>query len=148
MEMTTYQWVTLGLGAVGFLITWTGMWFGAGRFIEQIRAEFKKHIGDERDKIIAELKKLEDEFEESQRAQDHNFGEVGHAMREHIAKVEKQIREVEIWGRDNYVKKDEFEKATDRLTDAIKSVAVDIKSDIRERIDDLRDRIEQKTTQQ
>lgn len=130
--MSNYQWVTIALGALGFLITWTGMWFGAGRFVEQMRAEFKKHIGDEREKIIAELKKLEEEFEDSQRAQDHNFGEVGAAMRQYIADVEKQLREVEIWGRDNYVQKSEFEKATDRLADAIKSMGADIKADIRE----------------
>lgn len=130
--MSNYQWVTIALGALGFLITWTGMWFGAGRFVEQMRAEFKKHIGDEREKIIAELKKLEEEFEDSQRAQDHNFGEVGAAMRQYIADVEKQLREVEIWGRDNYVQKSEFERATDRLADAIKSMGADIKADIRE----------------
>ena len=136
--MTTYQWVTLGSGALGFLITWSGMWFGAGRFVEQVRAEFKKHIGDERDKLIAELKKLENEFEESQRAQDRNFGEVGAAMRQYTSDVEKKVREVEIWGRDNYVQKTEFEKATDRLTDAIKSMGADIKDDLRDRLDDLR----------
>lgn len=130
--MTNYQWVTIALGALGFLITWTGMWFGAGRFVEQMRAEFKKHIGDEREKILAEIRKLEDEFEESQRVQDHNFGEVGAAMRQYIADVEKRVREVEIYGRDNYVQKSEFEKATDRLADAIKSMGADIKADIRE----------------
>lgn len=128
---STYQWVTLGLGALGFLITWTGMWFGAGRFVEQMRAEFKKHVGDERDKII-------EKFEESQRTQDHNFGEVGAAMRQYIADVEKKVREIEIYGRDNYVQKSEFEKATDRLTDAIKSMGADIKEDLRDRMDDLR----------
>lgn len=62
-------------------------------------------------------------------------------MRAHIAQVEDRIREVEIWGRDNYVQKSEFEKATDRLTDAIKSMAADIKADIRglnEKIDEKR----------
>ena len=130
--MTTYQWVTLGLGALGFLITWTGMWFGAGRFVEQMRAEFKKHVGDESEKLLAKIKKLDDDFEESQRAQDHNFGEVGAAMRQYIADVEKKVHDVELWGRDNYVQKSEFEKATDRLADAIKSMGADIKADIRE----------------
>ncbi len=142
--MTTYQWVTIGLGALGFLITWTGMWFGAGRFVEQMRAEFKKHIGDERDKIIAEVDKLEEKFEDSQRTQDHNFGEVGAAMRQYITDVEKKVREIEIWGRDNYVQKSEFEKATDRLTDAIKSMGADIKEDLRDRLDDLRKSFEAK----
>ena len=136
--MTTYQWMTIGLGALGFLITWTGMWFGAGRFVEQMRAEFKKHIGDEREKIIAEVEKLEEKFEDSQRSQDHNFGEVGAAMRQYIADVEKKVREVEIWGRDNYVQKSEFDKATDRLEAAIREWGTDIKADLRDRIDDLR----------
>lgn len=130
--MTTYQWATIALGALGFLITWTGMWFGAGRFVEQMRAEFKKHVGDEREKIVSEIKKIEKDFHESQRDQDHNFGEVGAAMRQYIANVENKVREVEIWGRDNYVQKSEFEKATDRLADAIKSMGADIKADIRE----------------
>ena len=130
--MTSYQWATIALGALGFLITWTGMWFGAGRFVEQMRAEFKKHVGDEREKLVSEIKKIEKDFHESQRDQDHNFGEVGAAMRQYIANVENKVREVEIWGRDNYVQKSEFEKATDRLADTIKSMGADIKADIRE----------------
>lgn len=129
--MTTYQWVTLGLGALGFLITWTGMWFGAGRFVEQMRAEFKKHVGDERDKIIAELKKLEDEFKDSQKSQDHNFGEVGAAMRQYIADVEKHVREVEMYGRDNYVKIPDFEKAIDRMGETFRLAIVELKDDMR-----------------
>ena len=130
--MTNYQWVTIALGALGFLITWTGMWFGAGRFVEQMRAEFKKHIGDEREKLLIEIRKIEDKFEESQQAQNHNFGEVGAAMRQKIADVEKQLNDVHVWGLNNFVQKSEFEKATDRLADAIKSMGADIKADIRE----------------
>lgn len=136
--MTLEHGTTITLGAIGFLITWTGMWFGAGRFVEQIRAEFRKHIGDERDKIVSEIKELEDKFEDSQRSQDHNFGEVGAAMRQYIADIEKKVREVEIWGRDNYVQKGEFEKATDRLESAIKEMGTDIKDELKERLDDLR----------
>lgn len=36
--------------------------------------------------------------------------------------MEKKVHDVEIWGRDNDVQKSEFEKATDRLADAIKSM--------------------------
>lgn len=129
--MTTYQWATFVLGALGFLITWTGMWFGAGRFVEQMRAEFKKHIGDEREKIITEIKKLEDDFEESQRSQDHNFGEVGAAMRQYIADVEKKVREIEIYGRDNYVKIPDFEKAIDRMSETLKDSFNELKEDMR-----------------
>jgi hypothetical protein len=129
--MTNYQWVTLGLGALGFLITWTGMWFGAGRFVEQMRAEFKKHVGDELEKIVAKIDAIETRFETDQKSQDHNFGEVGAAMRQYIADVEKRLHDVEIYGRDNYVKIPDFEKAIDRLNETMTAAFADIKQDMR-----------------
>lgn len=136
--MTTYQWVTLGLGALGFLGTWILGAFRLGSAVEQMKAAVKKQIDDERDKIIDKIGAMETRFEADQETQNHRFGEVGASMRQHIADVEKKVREVEIWGRDNYVQKSEFEKATDRLTDAIKSMGADIKEDLRDRLDDLR----------
>jgi hypothetical protein len=62
-------------------------------------------------------------------------------MRQYIADVEKKVREVEIYGRDNYVQKSEFEKATNSIRADIKEMAADIKSDLRDRIDDLSKRI-------
>ncbi len=59
-------------------------------------------------------------------------------MRQYIADVEKKVREVEIYGRDTYVQKSEFDKATDRLEAAIKAWGADIKEDLRDRLDDLR----------
>jgi len=136
--MTTYQWVTLGLGALGFLATWILGAFKLGRVVEQMRAAIKKDIDEERDKIVAKLEELEEKFEQDQRTQDHNFGEVGAAMRQYIADVEKKVREVEIWGRDNYVQKSEFEKATDSIRSDIRAMGADIKADLRDRMDDLR----------
>lgn len=129
--MTAYQWVTLGLVALGFIGTWILGAFKLGRVVEQMRAAIKEDIDEERDKIVSTIDDLKAKFEDDQKTQDHNFGEVGHAMRQHIADVEKKIREVEIWGRDNYVQKGEFEKATDRLEAAIRAMGADIKSDIR-----------------
>ncbi|MGF6426500.1 hypothetical protein [Bradyrhizobium elkanii] len=74
---------------------------------------------------------LEAKFEGDQRTQDHNFGEVGAAMRQYIADVEKKVREVEIYGRDNYVKKDEFVRATDSIRADIKALGAEIKSDLK-----------------
>lgn len=136
--MTTYQWVTLGLGALGFLGTWVLGAFKLGRAVEQMRAGVREEIEEEREKIVAKIDAMEARFEADQRSQDHNFGEVGHAMRQHIRDVEKKIGEVEMWGRDNYVQKGEFDKATNRLESAIKEMGSDIKDDLRERIEDLR----------
>jgi hypothetical protein len=131
MGMTTYQWVTLGLGALGFIGTWILGAFSMGRAFEQMKAVFREEIGKERDKVFAKIEELEAKFETDQKSQDHNFGEVGAAMRQYIADVEKKVREVEIYGRDNYVKIPDFEKAIDRLSETMTAAFADIKQDMR-----------------
>ncbi|MGX1418303.1 MULTISPECIES: hypothetical protein [Bradyrhizobium] len=129
--MTTYQWVTLGLGALGFLVTWLLGAFKVGRAVEQMRAAVREEIEQEREKVIEKIEDLERRFDADQKTQDHNFGEVGAAMRQYIADVEKKVREVEIYGRDNYVKKDEFVRATDSIRADIKALGAEIKSDLK-----------------
>ena len=129
--MTIYQWVTLGLGALGFLGTWILGAFYLGRAVEQIRAAMKEYVDDERDKIIEKLGELERRFEEEQKSQDHKFGEVGAAMRQYTADVEKKVREVEIYGRDNYVKIPDFEKAIDRIGETFAAAIRELKDDMR-----------------
>lgn len=129
--MTTYQWVTLGLGAFGFIGTWILGAFKLGRVVEQMKAGVKEQVEEEREKIIAKIEAMELRFETDQKSQDHNFGEVGAAMRQYIADVEKKVREVEIYGRDNYVKIPDFEKAIDRLAETMTSAVADIKEDMR-----------------
>jgi len=130
--MTSYQWFTIGLGALGFIGTWIIGAFKLGRVVEQVKAGVRDEIKDERDNIFSKIDLIEDRFDTDQRAQDHNFGEVGAAMRQYIADVEKMVREVEIWGRDNYVQKSEFEKATDQIRSDIRAMGADIKHDLRE----------------
>lgn len=130
--MTTYQWVTLGLGALGFIGTWILGAFYLGRAVEQMRAAVKEYIDAERDKIIEKIEDLDKRFDADQKTQDHNFGEVGAAMRQYIADVEKKLREVEIYGRDNYVKIGDFEKAVDRLSADFRMAVAEIKDDIRD----------------
>lgn len=130
--MTAYQWVTLGLGALGFIGTWILGAFYLGRAVEQMRAAVKEYIDAERDKIISKIDAMETRFENDQKTQDHNYGEVGAAMRQYIADVEKKLREVEIYGRDNYVKIPDFEKAIDRLGETMAAAVAEIKSDMRQ----------------
>lgn len=130
--MTLYQWVTLGLGAFGFLSTWILGAFKIGRAVEQMRSGVREEIKKERDSIIEKIDALERRFDADQKTQDHNFGEVGHAMREKIASVESKLREVEIYGRDNYVKIPDFERAIERLSADFKSAVGEIRDDIRE----------------
>lgn len=130
--MTFYQWVTLGLGALGFIGTWIILAFTLGRAVEQMKAEFKVEIGTERDKIFAKIEAIENRFEADQEHQNRNFGEVGLSMRQYTADVEKKLREVEIYGRDNYVKIPDFEKAIDRLSETFKEAVTEIKRDLRQ----------------
>lgn len=129
--MTTYQWVTLGLGALGFIGTWVLGAFKLGRAVEQMRAGVREEIEEEREKIIAKIDAMEERFVTDQKTQDHNFGEVGAAMRQYIADVEKKVREVEIYGRDNYVKIPDFEKAIDRMGETFAGAIKDLKDDMR-----------------
>lgn len=130
--MTEYQWITIGLGAFGFLSTWILGAFKIGRAVEQMRAGVREEIKQERDSIVDKIAELEKRFEADQKTQDHNFGEVGHAMREKIASVENKIRDIEIYGRDNYVKIPDFERAIERLSADFKSGLGEIRDDIRE----------------
>ena len=129
--MTFYQWVTLGLCSIGFLVTWILGAFKLGRSVEQMRAAIQEEIEQERDEVIDKIEKLENKFEDDQRTQDRNFGEVNAAMRQYTADVEKKLREVEIYGRDNYVKIPDFEKAIDRMGETFKTAVTELKEDMR-----------------
>jgi cell division protein ZapA (FtsZ GTPase activity inhibitor) len=129
--MTIYQWVMLGLGALGFIGTWILGAFKLGRAVEQMQGAVRKEIKDEREFIISKIEQLEEKFEADQRSQDHNFGEVNAAMRQYTADVEKKLREVEIYGRDNYVKIPDFEKAIDRMGETFKTAVTELKEDMR-----------------
>jgi hypothetical protein len=128
----------LGLGVFGFIGTWIIGAFTLGRAVEQMKAALKLEIEKERDGIVVRIEAMESRFEDQQKDQDHNFGEVGAAMRQYIADVEKKLREVEIYGRDNYVKIPDFEKAMDRLSGDLKSFAAEIKKDFKDSINDLK----------
>jgi len=137
--MTLYQWATLVLGALGFLGTWLLGAFLLGRAVEQMRAALKEYIDSERDKTILKIDELESKIHDDQKTQDHNFGEVGAALRQYIADVEKKMREIEIYGRDNYVRKPEL----DAVRADIKSLGADIKSLVGEIKIDLKEDIKE-----
>ncbi len=125
------QWISPAIAVLGFLGTWIFGAFRLGRAVEQIQASIKKYIDDELKKVVEKIDEAESRFEDDQKTQDHRFGEVGAAMRQYIADVEKKVREVEIYGRDNYVKIPDFEKAIDRIGETMAAGFAEIKEDIR-----------------
>ncbi len=107
--MEPYQWTMVILTGLGFAVTVGVILVAVTRAVEAIKLDTSRKIADEvlarttalaaetraRDEAIDIIRR---EFEQSQRSQDHSFGEVNAAMREKIAIVEKKVYEVELWG--------------------------------------------------
>lgn len=137
--MTDFEITKLVLGGLAFLLTWTGMVVGATRMVEKIKADVSDKMAAEALARSDDLDGLRKEVGDTQKIQDHNIGEMGLSLRRHIETVEKQMHEIEIWGRDNYVQKNEFEKAlaslersTESIRSDIKALVADIKSEFKE----------------
>ncbi len=120
------------IAAAAFALNFIVQVVGGVWAVASIKADLTKQIGEEREETLKSIAGLREQFLKDQKAQDHNFGEVGAAMRQYIANVEKEMHAIEIWGRDNYVLKSEFAKATDSIREDIKAMAADIKTDIRD----------------
>lgn len=99
--------------------------------VGKIRTDFAKQFATEREATNDDFEKLRAEFYGDQKVQDHNFGEMGAAMRQYITDVEKEMHKIEIWGRDNYALKPDVTKAMDSIREDIKALGADIKADIR-----------------
>lgn len=149
--MTTFEWAMVSLTAAGFLLTAAGVLGGCIWAVAKIKSDIDEKITVERLRIdtifeaerendARSMKDFASQFANEQKAQDHNAGEMGAALRQYIANIEKEMHQIEIWGRDNFVLKDDFVKATDRLENAIGSLAASIKSDFR----DLNKKIDEK----
>lgn len=140
--MTTFEWAMVCLTGAGFLLTAGGVLGGCIWAVAKIKSDIDEKITAERIRIdtIFEAERENDarsmkdfaaQFASEQKVQDHNAGEMGAALRQYIANVEKSMHEIEIWGRDHYVQKPEFEKAVDALRSDITRLGADIKTDIR-----------------
>jgi len=120
--------VGTGVAIAAFLLN-AGLAIGAAVWaVGKIRTDNAEKIAEVRVSVDAKILEITDRFSREQRAQDHNFGEVGAAMRQKIADVEQEMHKIEIWGRDNYVQKGELTA----LRQDIKDWAADIKKDLRD----------------
>jgi len=128
MKGDVFQWLTLTLGVLGFLITWTGLAIGWGRMIESIKQDTSKKVADASIVHADNLAALRAELIQIGKDRDANFGEVGIALRQKIADVEKEMHEIEIWGRDNYA----FKVDVREIMKDIKEMRSEIKEDFRE----------------
>jgi hypothetical protein len=103
-----FQWAEVALGVLGFGITWTSGVIGLTRAVENIKSDTTKKIADNKDEHEEALAALRDEVLALQKDRDRNFGDIGAALREKIASVEREMHQIEIWGRDHYAVKDDI----------------------------------------
>lgn len=139
--MTTFETWMLVVTSTGLLLTMVGTIVAVTRGVEKIKQDTSAKIAEEvmarteamseeaNDRVVA-VDALRREFESSQKGQDSNTGEMGAALRRFIETVEKEMHKIEIWGRDHYVQKPEFEKAIDSVRTDIRDMRADLKADI------------------
>jgi hypothetical protein len=101
-DVTIYQWFTLGLGALGFLLTWTGMVISVTRAVNKIK----------------------EDIEQEQRTKDDQASTTMQTMRDRLSSIE-------LFGRDNYVLKRDFLDALQKVETTLIRTTDDIKKDIR-----------------
>ena len=101
-DVTIYQWFTLGLGALGFLLTWTGMVISVTRAVNKIK----------------------DDIEKDQQTKENQASLVLQTLRDRLSSIE-------LFGRDNYVLKRDFLDALQKVETTLIRTTDDIKKDIR-----------------
>ncbi len=139
------QWVIVGLGVLGFFLTWTGMVISVTRAVSAIKSDTSEKIAIETTKITDRLNEIHAQFEEDQRTQDNRFGEVALSIRQYVANVEKEMHQIEIWGRDNFVLKSDYVEAMRRLERIMEKMASDVAGNFKslgDKIDTHRNREE------
>lgn len=126
--MTTFEWAMVSIAAAGFLVTTGSVIGGSVWAVAKIREATIKQINDERTHRSEAINMALARFDDAQRIQDHNFGEVGLSLRRFIEEVEKEMHEIEMWGRDHYALKEDVKD----IRGDIKDMRTEIKADITE----------------
>ncbi|NGX95069.1 MAG: hypothetical protein G4V63_07515 [Candidatus Afipia apatlaquensis] len=141
--MTTFQYWMIGLTCVGILITAGGVIGACVWAVAKIKSDVTEKIAEERARTDTVMEaerentnrlhqELMVKFAAEQKAQDHNTGEMGAALRQHITTVEKKIHEVEIWGRDHFALKNDVADSIKGLRDDVRVMGSDLRGDIKE----------------
>jgi hypothetical protein len=124
--MTTFEWAMVSISLGGFILTSGGVLGSCIWAVAKIRQNTLVLIAQERIERAEAVAKALKRFDEAQRIQDHNFGEVGLSLRRFIEEVEKEMHAIEMWARDHYALKEDVKD----IRDDIKEMRSEIKSDL------------------
>jgi len=94
-------------------------WRGRGFFAEA-KEDFRKGI----DEIRAEIRRDRDDTFQK-------FGETIRGIQEKFNQIERDSKQIELWGRDNYMKVSDFDKQFNLLTMAINGLATKVEANAR-----------------
>lgn len=126
--MTTFEWAMVSISAGGFLLSAGGILAGCIWGVAKIKQHTVEQISAEREIRSEAIAKVAASFAADQKTQDHNFGEMGAALRRFIEEVEKEMHRIEIWGRDNYAIKDDVKALRADIKDMRKEIKDDFSS--------------------
>jgi hypothetical protein len=123
--MEPFHWAMVALGVFGLLLNAgilavTGTWK-----LAQVEASLRKTLTSHRDEIDMDLDAVRRECGES------------------LLALRTKINEVELWCRDNYVRRDSFYKVADTFQSDMKSMGADLKAQL-EKIDGKLERLRER----
>jgi len=130
--VTFYQWLTLAMGTLGFLLTWTATVISVTRAVTKIRDDTTKKIIEETEKLTSRLELIVQKFDVDQRMQDERLMRECVSMRDMMSDFEKELHQVELFGRDNYVQKEEFAAQIQEVKNTFVRMSEEIKKDLKD----------------
>lgn len=110
--------------------------------VEVLRGERIKALGEAVSSRSVEIEKIVKQFEESQQFQDRHFGEIGQALRAYITNVEQKVHTNELYTRDNFVPRREFDEikaALKELNATVRAMGNELKSEWRDDFESLKE---------
>jgi|ERR1035437_8707806 hypothetical protein len=137
--MTIFEWAMVSIAVAGFLVTIGTAIGGCVWAVAKIKEATDAQLVTERIERTEAVAIAMRHFDSAQTTQDHNFGEVGLSLRRFIEEVEKEMHDIEMWGRDHYALKDDMKD----IRSDIKDMRDDIKNDFKH----LHDKIDKKGQQ-
>lgn len=134
--MTVYEVAMLAVAVIGVLLTVGTILVTGTRAVARIEIS-----------TDAKLTLLRVELDRRFQTQDEVYREVAQGLRKFIELIEAEMHQIELWGRDHYVLKDDHTAALAEVRSDIRTLAKDIKIDFKEIRDDIRNIGKDKTVQ-
>lgn len=113
--MTAFEWTMVGLTLAGIVLTIGGMIVAVTRAMDGIKEETAEMIAAEGNARDAAVQNLRREMLAITEKQYQDFGETCAALRRFAESVDKEMHQIEIWNRDHYVQKTEYNRLADSI---------------------------------